>query len=282
MKTHDEMIRDLYARRDAYELQKQKRKRKIKRTAVRLSCIAACFAVCLTVGLGVYQETKAPDEKTESSETTQQTPSDSAGESEDDEWSHAESSEVLDASSAESSEPEKEIPEWLQAAYDSYAVAEIVGVTDETVTVDGTEYTKVNCNVMQTYRADAFAECDTMYIVSPSAQQIDSPATVFFELQELTVDGKTCYTTTANENGAVCLSTEIDKTIPSEDTFFDNAQSLINKLNESVCSLYAFLKKPEYQEFIDMPFERIVAPETVADFFTFCNDAAAEYEKIRK
>lgn len=195
MKTHDEMIRDLYARRDAYEMQKQKQKRKIKRTAVRLSCIAACFAVCLTVGLGVYQETKAPDEKTESSETTQQTPSDSAGESEDDEWSQAESSEVLDASSAESSEPEKEIPEWLQAAYDSYAVAEIVGVTDETVTVDGTEYTKVNCNVMQTYRADAFAECDTMYITSSFARQLISGSTVFFELHELIVDGKTLYST---------------------------------------------------------------------------------------
>ena len=275
MKTHDEMIRDLYARRDAYELQKQKRKRKIKRTAVRLSCIAACFAVCLTVGLGVYQETKAPDEKTESSETTQQTPSDSAGESEDDEWSQAESSEVLDASSAESSEPEKEIPEWLQAAYDSYAVAEIVGVTDETVTVDGTEYTKVNCNVMQTYRADAFAECDTMYIVSPSAQQIDALTTVFFELQELTVDGTTCYTTTANENGAVCLGVYTgEESRPIIETSY-NAEELLNKLEESIVNMCSFLQYTD----AEVSAEMFMAYEDIIALFELSYNAVDEYEK---
>lgn len=276
MKTHDEMIRDLYARRDAYELQKQKRKRKIKRTAVRLSCIAACFAVCLTVGLGVYQETKAPDEKTESSETTQQTPSDSAGESEDDEWSQAESSEVLDASSAESSEPEKEIPEWLQAAYDSYAVAEIVGVTDETVTVDGTEYTKVNCNVMQTYRADAFAECDTMYIVSPSAQQIDALTTVFFELQELTVDGTTCYTTTADENGAMCLGV---RTTEEGRLFYSNSGTLIDKLDENVFASRIFLEASGIQEIPELFFESVISAEKIENFFALCSDVVVEYEK---
>lgn len=275
MKTHDEMIRDLYARRDAYELQKQKQKRKIKRTAVRLSCIAACFAVCLTVGLGVYQETKAPDEKTESSETTQQTPSDSAGESEDDEWSQAESSEVLDASSAESSEPEKEIPEWLQAAYDSYAVAEIVGVTDETVTVDGTEYTKVNCNVMQTYRADAFAECDTMYIVSHTAQQIDALATVFFELQELTVDGTICYTTTADENGAVCLGVyTAEESRPIIETSY-NAEELLNKLEESIVNMCSFLQYTD----AEVSAEMFMAYEDIIALFELSYNAVDEYEK---
>jgi|GEM_PF-1620874 len=272
MKTHDEMIRDLYARRDAYEMQKQKQKRKIKRAAVRLTGIAACLLVCLTVGFGMYQETKAPSQKIESSETSQHTPSDSAGESEDDERSQTELSEV---SFVDLSEPEKEIPEWLRAAYASYAVAEIVGITDETVTVDGTEYTKVNCNVMQTYRADAFAACDTMYIVSHTAQQMDALATVFFELQELTVDGTICYTTTANENGAVCLGVyTAEESRPTIEISY-NAEVLLNKLNESIVSMNDFLQYTD----VEVSSGTLMFYEDIIAFFDLGNHAVEEYEE---
>ena len=143
------------------------------------------------------------------------------------------------------------------------------------MTVDGTEYTKVNCNVMQTYRADAFAACDTMYIVSHTAQQMDALTTVFFELQELTVDGTICYTTTANENGAVCLGVyTAEESRPIIETSY-NAEELLNKLEESIVNMCSFLQYTD----AEVSAEMFMAYEDIIALFELSYNAVDEYEK---
>lgn len=184
MKTHDEMIRDLYARRDAYEMQKQKQKRKIKRTAVRLTCIAACFAVCLTVGFGLYQETKAPNEKTESSETTQQTPSDFAGESEDDE------SEVDESSQGEGAVVG--FPHFgpLQMVNSmTAAIVEITGIeTEDDINLLCKGYTtRLYCKILY-YKDSAFVpfqNSDSILVSEGSADDLVVGDILFFEARML-------------------------------------------------------------------------------------------------
>lgn len=193
MKTHDEMIRDLYARRDAYEMQKQKQKRKIKRTAVRLSCIAACFAVCLTVGLGVYQETKAPDEKTESSETTQQTPSDSAGESEDDEWWN-ESRDNTHGAHA---------PSLLQAMYSKrIAIVEITEINEEAIVKTPlATFAKLGCKVLYEHRE--VYPLDTAGFVlmfEEEAKKISVGDKILFVPMPICYEDKTGYGPTVNSD----------------------------------------------------------------------------------
>ncbi len=196
MKTHDEMIRDLYARRDAYELQKQAQKRKIKRTALRLSGIAACLIICLTVGLGMYQETKAPSEKTESSETTQHTPSDSAGESEDDESESRGEDEgsVMD----ELSRGEGAVGVFphigpLQMVNSmSAAIVEITGieaVDDENLLCKGYK-TRLNCRQLY-YRSSSFIPFqtgDSILVTEGSADDLAIGDILFFEVSVLNAD----------------------------------------------------------------------------------------------
>ncbi len=189
MKTHDEMIRDLYARRDAYELQKQAQKRKIKRTAVRLSGIAACLVICLTVGLGMYQETKAPGIPSEQpAESFVTEPLVSEGESSDEEPSQTESSE-----SSEQGEIDDHVG-WDTGLQAPFAAVEVLRVTDETLCLDReNEYTKIDCKVLYTTRAknltdegdanEYISQFETIYILSDTAKQLKKNNILFFEIE---------------------------------------------------------------------------------------------------
>ena len=67
MKSHEEMIQSLYARREAYERKKLKR----KRATIRVTGIAACFLLCTAVLLGSYGQSEPPVTPTVSEESEQ-------------------------------------------------------------------------------------------------------------------------------------------------------------------------------------------------------------------
>lgn len=74
MKSHEEMIQSLYARREAYERKKLKR----KRATIRVTGIAACFVLCTAVLLGSYGQSEPPVTPTVSEEPEQSLQSESS------------------------------------------------------------------------------------------------------------------------------------------------------------------------------------------------------------
>ncbi len=74
MKSHEEMIQSLYARREAYERKKLKR----KRATIRVTGIAACFVLCTAVVLGSYQQSEPPVTPSVSEESEQSLQSESS------------------------------------------------------------------------------------------------------------------------------------------------------------------------------------------------------------
>ena len=74
MKSHEEMIQSLYARREAYERKKLKR----KSATIRVTGIAACFVLCTAVLLGSYGQSEPPVTPTVSEESEQSLQSESS------------------------------------------------------------------------------------------------------------------------------------------------------------------------------------------------------------
>ena len=74
MKSHEEMIQSLYARREAYE----RKKAKGKRATIRVTGIAACFVLCTAVLLGSYGQSEPPVTPTVSEESEQSLQSESS------------------------------------------------------------------------------------------------------------------------------------------------------------------------------------------------------------
>ena len=196
MKSYEEMLESLYAREKAYQAKKIKR----KRTAFRVTGLAACFVVCAAVALGSYGQSEPPVTPGISEESKQI----SRGENSEGDLSEGESEVV--------SEPfGEEPPAWLDAAYASYAVVDLLEITDDTIIAeDGTEYTAVKCNVINSYRAEEFAVNGWVYIVTPSAQKMSKATTVFFELEKMTVGDELCYTTSKNEEGALWVEMDLN------------------------------------------------------------------------
>lgn len=190
MKTHDEMIRDLYARRDAYEMQKQKQKRKIKRTAVRLTGIAACLLVCLTVGFGMYQETKAPSEPP--AESSASVPSDGESKAESDAESEAESDtgELSRGEGIVVGYPHTGPLQMVNSM--AAAIVEITGievVDDEQLLCKGYT-TRLYCEIL--YYKDSslipFQTVDSILVTEGSADDLAIGDILFFEVSMLNSD----------------------------------------------------------------------------------------------
>ncbi|MBQ3153874.1 MAG: hypothetical protein IJB88_01455 [Clostridia bacterium] len=150
MKTHDEMIRDLYARRDAYELQKQKQ----KKTVLRLSGVAACLIVCLTVGFGLHHQPDLPSQLPAESSVIEHSVSEGDSietESHDTEQSRREESDV----SAEISENEPDDALWY-----CEIIPSDVPMEEESVELDNIATVASNLGIalqakMQLYADDA-------------------------------------------------------------------------------------------------------------------------------
>ena len=67
MKSHEEMIQSLYARREAYE----RKKTKGKRAMIQVTGIAACFVLCTAVLWGSYGQNEPPVTPSVSAESEQ-------------------------------------------------------------------------------------------------------------------------------------------------------------------------------------------------------------------
>lgn len=74
MKSHEEMIQSLYARREAYE----RKKTKGKRATIRVTGIAACFVLCTAVLWGNYGQSEPPVTPSVSEEPEQSLQSESS------------------------------------------------------------------------------------------------------------------------------------------------------------------------------------------------------------
>lgn len=261
MKSHEEMIQSLYARREAYE----RKKAKGKRAMIQVTGIAACFVLCTAVLLGSYGQSEPPVTPAASEESEQI----SQGENSEGDLSEGES-EVVSEPSGE------ETPSWLDAAYASYAVAELLEITDNKVTADdGTEYTAVKCNVINSYRAEEFAESGWVYIVTPSAQKMSEATTIFFELEKMIVGDEFCYTTSKNEEGAFFLYTNVMEEIaPSL-----NELEMMEKLKKDVPAVSEYLESRGRSEFATVSFDMFSTTEEIQKYFNFMTAATNEYEK---
>ena len=263
MKSHEEMIQSLYARREAYE----RKKAKGKRAMIQVTGIAACFVLCTAVLWGSYGQSEPPVTPSVSEESEQI----SQGENSEGDLSEGES-EVVSEPSGE------ETPSWLDAAYASYAVVELLEITDNKVTADdGTEYTAVKCNVINSYRAEEFAENGWVYIVATSAKIMSESTTVFFELEEITVGDELCYTTSKNEEGALCMQVDVGGDGP-ELEFPYNSQDLIKKINETGLLVSSFLKEQGCEAVPEISFGNFTELGNIENFFLVMSQAVERYQ----
>ena len=263
MKSYEEMLESLYAREKAYEKKKLKR----KRTMMRVTGIAACFVVCAAVALGSYGQSEplvTPGISEESEQISQ-------SESSEGDLSEGES-EVVSEPSGE------EPPAWLDAAFASYAVVDLLEITDDTIIAeDGTEYTAVKCNVINSYRAEEFAESGLVYIVTSSAQKMSKATTIFFELEEITVGDELCYTTSMNTEGALCMQVDVGGDGP-ELEFPYNSQDLIKKINETGLLVSSFLKEQGCEAVPEISFGNFTELGNIENFFLVMSQAVERYQ----
>ncbi len=269
MKSHEEMIQSLYARREAYE----RKKAKGKRATIRVTGIAACFVLCTAVLWGSYGQSEPPVTPSVSEEPEQS----SRGESLTEESSEGDLSE---GESEVVSEPSgEEPPAWLDAAYASYAVVDLLEITDDTIIAeDGTEYTAVKCNVINSYRAEEFAVNGWVYIVTPSAQKMSKATTVFFELEKMTVGDELYYTTSMNTEGALCMQVDVGGDGP-ELEFPYNSQDLIKKINETGLLVSSFLKEQGCEAVPEISFGNFTELGNIENFFLVMSQAVERYQK---
>ncbi len=193
MKSHEEMLESLYARREAYE----KKKSKQKRAAMQVTGIAACFVLCTAVVLGSYQKSEPPVTPGVSAESEQS----SRGESLTEESSEGDLSEGEGSQGEASSESES--PEGLPMpgalvnvhSFEA-AVVEITEVTDEKIQINSLlSYRKLNCRVLyyHGFLYEAFPEAEYILVFEDEAKNFTAGDIVFFKVQSHGYESKAGY-----------------------------------------------------------------------------------------
>ena len=179
MKSHEEMIQSLYARREAYE----RKKAKGKRTTIQVTGIAACFVLCTAVLWGSYGQSEPPVTPSVSEEPEQI----SQGENSEGDLSEGEESQESGLAD--------EGP--LLGVYRmETAVVEITEVTDEKIKINSVLcYRKLNCRVLYYHGSlyEAFPEAEYILVFDDEAKNFTAGDIVFFKVQSHGYESKAGY-----------------------------------------------------------------------------------------
>lgn len=240
MKSHEEMIQSLYARREAYE----RKKAKGKRAMIQVTGIAASFVLCTAVLWGSYGQSEPPVTPSVSEESEQS----SRGESLTEESSEGDLSEGEGSQGEASSESES--PEGLPMpgalvnvhSFEA-AVVEITEVTDEKIQINSLlSYRKLNCRVLyyHGFLYEAFPEAEYILVFEDEAKNFTAGDVVFFKVKVHGYDSKSGYGPRANYHDEKPYSTmqyiifEGDKLVFEEEMLHQSSFMSILRFNRNV------------------------------------------------